>query len=315
MNRRLGLESPGAEGEDRGMTRILHHDLIRAEGSHPDRWMLVAAGIFGAGRNWASVARRFVKARPDWGCIAVDLRQHGDSMGFSPPHTLAACAGDLLALGDHLGLGIGAILGHSFGGKVALAFADLAGRSAAAPLLEAVWVVDSTPASREPGGSAWRMLEVLRGHPGPFPDRAAGVAAVESAGFPRPVALWMSTNLVRWSEVDPGVARRWLDRRGPGAPPEADALVWRLDPDDMEALLRSFFDTELWSVVEHPSPGSRVNVIRARESTILDEAAVARIEAAGLATGAAHLYTVDGGHWVNADNPEALQRLLVAEMP
>lgn len=297
------------------MNPILHHDLIRSDERRPERWMLVAAGIFGAGRNWASVARRFVRARPDWGCVAVDLRQHGRSMGFEPPHTVQACARDLLRLSAHLDIEIVAILGHSFGGKVALAFADACAGDAGAPFLESVWVVDSTPQAREPGGSAWEMLQVLREAPGPFSERSEGVAAVEDAGFARPVAQWMSTNLERWGELDDPWRTGWRDRNR-GAPEPADeALVWRLDPGAMEELLRSFFATDMWHVVEAPQAGSVVHLIKARESSILDDEACARIEAAGLATGRARLHRVDGGHWVNADNPDALQELLVADMP
>jgi hypothetical protein len=42
---------------------------------------------------------------------------------------------------------------------------------------------------------------------------------------------------------------------------------------------------------------------------------VARIEAAGQANGQVVLHTVEGGHWLNADNPEGLQALLLEHMP
>lgn len=265
--------------------------------------MLVLAGIFGAGRNWASVARRFVRARPEWGCVLVDLRQHGASQGFHPPHTVPACVDDLRRLAHHLETGaeakpVEAILGHSFGGKVALQFAAAVSADPSAPLLREVWVVDSTPSAREPEGSAWGMLRVLREAPGPFESREAAVEAVERFGFPRAVGLWMSTNLV------------------PVANDASEAgLVWRLDPDAMESLLRSFFAIDAWQSVEHPAPGTRVHLIKAADSSILDEESCARIEAIGLATGQTLLHRVEGGHWVNADDPEALQRLLVEEMP
>jgi hypothetical protein len=56
-------------------------------------------------------------------------------------------------------------------------------------------------------------------------------------------------------------------------PASAGQLAWRLDPDDMESLLRDFFATDAWSVVEHPPMGSQVHVIKARESSVLDEEA------------------------------------------
>lgn len=261
----------------------LHHDRVTAPAATPSRWLLVTHGIFGAGRNWASVARRFVEARPGWGAVLVDLRQHGRSMGFPPPHTVEACAGDLRAFVEASGLRVSAVMGHSFGGKVALVYS----REAAVPLGH-VWVIDSTPDARAPDGSAWEMLRVLRRSPGPFPDREAGMEAVAAAGYAQPVARWMSTNLVHG----------------------ADGYRWRLDPDEMEALLRSFFETDAWDAVEAPSPGTQVHLVKAAESSILTPAACDRIEAAGLRTGQARLHRVAGGHWVNADNPDALQALL-----
>ena len=268
---------------------ILHHQKLTAPGEpEPRRWILVLHGIYGAGRNWASVARRFVQARPEWGAVLVDLREHGASVGFPPPHTVDACAADLASLVRSEAIDARAILGHSFGGKVAMVYA----RDAPVPL-EAVWVVDSTPDARPPAGSAWTMLRVLRLHPGPFPDRAGGIAAVEAEGFPNPVAQWMSTNLLHTE----------------------DGYRWRLDPDVMESLMRSFFDTDAWDVVDAPPSGAHVHLIRAEESGILTAEACARIEGAARTTGRTHLHRVAGGHWVNADNPDALHDLLVRETP
>ena len=55
----------------------------------------------------------------DWRAVLVDLRMHGASQDFSPPHTLAACVADLRALENSIGPFHG-VIGHSFGGKVAL---------------------------------------------------------------------------------------------------------------------------------------------------------------------------------------------------
>jgi pimeloyl-ACP methyl ester carboxylesterase len=249
--------------------------------------MLFLPGIYGAGRNWASVARRVVKDRPEWGAALVDLRQHGASQGFPPPHTLAAAAADLEELVVERKLAAGAVIGHSFGGKVALIYAQMRPED-----LEQVWVVDSTPDAGNPRGSAWEMLRVLRTVPESFAERGEGVAALEAAGLERPLAQWMATNL----EADDG---RW---------------VWRLDPDEMEELLRDFFRTDAWSVVEDPPDGVDIHFVKAEASSVLSEAACERIEAAGEGSGRVFLHRVSGGHWLNADNPDALVQLLVASL-
>lgn len=283
----------------------LHHERIQAPDADPERWMMVLHGIYGAGRNWVSVARRFVQARPDWGALLVDLREHGRSQGFTPPHTVDACADDLRRLVATLGLDTPAILGHSFGGKVALRYAARSQSDHTAPRLECAWIIDSTPAARPPDGSVWAILRVLRIHPGPFRDRAEGMAAVEAEGFSTPVAQWMSTNLVRT---------------------EGGELIWRLDPDVMEALLRDFFALDAWGVVDDPPAGCEIHIVRARESPVMDADARRGIEAATRRTeeasgsalrgaGRVHLWEVAGGHWLHADNPDALHELLVTHTP
>jgi esterase len=92
---------------------ILAHTRVAAAGHEPERWLLVLHGIYGAGRNWGSIARRLVEARPEWGAVLVDLRNHGQSRGFAEPHTIASAAADVDRLVEHLDLHAAALLGHS----------------------------------------------------------------------------------------------------------------------------------------------------------------------------------------------------------
>src|SRR5687768_4212315 len=98
---------------------LLNFDTI---GEAPRR-LYVLHGIFGAGRNWASIARKLVRTRRDWSVRLIDLRQHGASQGFPAPHTLSAAAADVDYLARELNEQPAAVLGHSFGGKVALMYA------------------------------------------------------------------------------------------------------------------------------------------------------------------------------------------------
>jgi hypothetical protein len=47
---------------------------------------------------------------------------------------------------------------------------------------------------------------------------------------------------------------------------------------------------------------------------VLSEGATARIEAAGRENGRVFLHRMEGGHWLNADNPDAMVELLSAEL-
>lgn len=233
-----------------------------------------------------------MRARPEWGALLIDLRQHGASRGLAPPHTVVAAARDLDALVEDTGALPAAVLGHSFGGKVALLFARDAAPAARQALTQ-VWVIDSTPAASEPGGSAWSMLGLLRTLPPAFQTRDSLIEALVSHGVARGVAQWLATNL---EAHDDGVYR------------------WRFDFDAMQSLLDSFYETAAWDVVESPAPGVEIHLVKAEDSTVLSGDALARAEraAAGSRT---FLHRVGGGHWVNAENPAAIEELLVQMLP
>ena len=90
---------------------------------------------------------------------------------------------------------------------------------------------------------------------------------------------------------------------------------WRIDPADMEAMLLDFFHVDLWFVVEDPPEKLQVRLVKAEESSVLGPAACRRVEEAERRTGRVHLHRIAGGHWVNADNPDALLSLLREKLP
>jgi esterase len=267
---------------------VLAHQRVTAQGQQPARWLLVLHGIFGAGRNWGSIARRLVEARPEWGAVLVDLRMHGQSRGFGGPHTIAASAADVDRLVASLGLHAAAVLGHSFGGKVALRYAEHHGAE-----LRQVWIIDSTPAVKEPSGSAWEMIAAVKALPADFASRAEAVEGLVKQGYGEGIAQWMAINL------EPAEGR----------------YRWRLDFAAMEEMLRDFFVTDLWSVVEDPPEGVEIRFVKATESDTLEEDTAERIEAAGHASERCFLHRLPGGHWLNTDNPDGVLDLLVRYLP
>jgi hypothetical protein len=58
-----------------------------------------------------------------------------------------------------------------------------------------------------------------------------------------------------------------------------------------------------------------LHFVKASESNTLEESAAARVEAAGAATGRVFLHRLEGGHWINTDNPEGVLDLLVRNLP
>jgi pimeloyl-ACP methyl ester carboxylesterase len=92
---------------------------FHATGSGPP--LVILHGLFGAARNWRSVARR-LGARHK--VFAVDLRNHGGSP-WAVPMTYAETVDDLAAFAAAHRLAHPALLGHSLGGKTAMLFALL----------------------------------------------------------------------------------------------------------------------------------------------------------------------------------------------
>ena len=81
--------------------------------------LVLLHGLFGSADNWGSIAKHFSQHCQ---VISVDLRNHGRSP-HSDTQTYPDMADDLLAVLDTLGLSQVHLLGHSFGGKVAMQFA------------------------------------------------------------------------------------------------------------------------------------------------------------------------------------------------
>lgn len=245
-------------------------------------------GIFGSGRNWAAIAKSIAAQRSDWQTLLVDLRGHGDSPPMAPPHTVDACASDIEHLSVVRACAPHAMLGHSFGGKVALACAHRFSES-----LRQLWIVDSTPSTKAPSGSAWHMLDVIESCPGPFATRAEASSQLEAAGVQPRVASWMVGNLQRTSA----------------------ALTWRLDTEQMRQLMEDFFRRDYWYVVEEPPANVSIHFVKATRSSVLDDEMCSRIEATKHAGERVFLHRVEGGHWINADNPTAIVALLAGGLP
>lgn len=94
-------------------------EMLNVTISGPDEGLpvLLAHGLFGSGRNLGGLARRLAGRR----VISVDMRNHGDSFAHGE-HGYADLAGDLVQVIDAFG-GQADVVGHSMGGKAAMAMA------------------------------------------------------------------------------------------------------------------------------------------------------------------------------------------------
>lgn len=243
--------------------------------------VVVLHGIYGAGRNWFTIAKQLVASRPDIAAHLVDLRGHGRSPMTEKPHTLHAAAADVAALIDgEIGEPV-AMLGHSFGGKVAMRLA-----MDRPDLVERLIVVDASPAVAEPGGVPWAMLDVLASLPGPFDSRDAAIADLGNSGVPAALAQWLAMNLQR----------------------QGAEYAWRFDIAMLRSLLQDYFASDTWPALEL-SAMPRL-LVRASRESVIDDATWTRLEAVARSQPMLTLRELAGGHWLHVENPDGLRDVL-----
>lgn len=262
------------------------HHIVQPPGSAPVVTAFLLHGILGSGRNLRTLATRLCQAHPWLRCVLVDLRCHGDSHGAPPPHTVQACAQDLRVLEEHLGTQPTVVLGHSFGGKVALVYA-----ASGPPGLRQVWVLDATPDAHQPGQAApdspgvAEVVAWLEDVPLPVPSRDRLVAELTSRGASTAIAQWMTTNVQ----------------------PVAGGLTWKFDLAGVHDLLRSYLASDVWSVLESPPPGVAIHVVRAAREARWTAQILHRLETLPPAV---QVHALDAGHWLHVDDLEGLVHLI-----
>jgi esterase len=103
--------------------------------------LLILHGVFGAARNWSTVAQRLAASRH---VFALDARNHGASP-WAETMSYAEMGEDVHAFIAAHGLGRVALLGHSMGGKTAMLYA-----LQHADAVERLVIVDVAPVAYPP---------------------------------------------------------------------------------------------------------------------------------------------------------------------
>lgn len=263
---------------------------VKGADARPGNTAVLLHGILGSARNLRGLAGQLAQRLPHWQFLVADLRNHGDARGAPPPHTLQACADDVARLCTAQGVPPKAIVGHSYGGKVAL---QLLHRP---PLqLRQVWVLDAQPNLRagedESPAAVEAVLAVLRGVPQPLAQRRDVADHLLREGVDPAVAQWMTTNVAL----------------------ETDGYRWRFDLAAVQEMLDSYFSTDSWPILERPPPGVRIDIVRAERSARWTPEVLARLATLRSREVSVHLLR-DAGHWVHVDQPAALLDLLAPSL-
>lgn len=268
------------------------YEVVEPSSGKARRSVYFLHGILGSRRNWLSFARRLVDDVDGWRAVLVDLRNHGESHGAAPPHDMHACALDIAALAAELGEEPRVVIGHSFGGKVALVYAREQASS-----LEQVWSLDAPPGLRtaHARGDVENVFEKVGEVQLPVAGRTELVEDLRARGLPLAIAKWMTTNL-----------RRADDGSG---------LVWRFDLAAASEMLRAYGVHDAWDVVERPPSGVTPVVVRGGTSDRWLPDEVERLERLAH-EGILRYHVIAGaGHWLHTEDPDGLLSLLAPSLP
>ena len=213
------------------------------------------------------------------------MRQSGD-------HDLPQAARDVLKTLSILGVYPKIVVGHSFGGKVALSMAKQLG-ARALPGPTHMWILDTVPGPARPnfgsgqGDQPLRLINYIcaSARTKPVRSRQELVRDLIGSGFSEDVAMWMTTNVKENERGD---------------------LEWTYTLDGLAPLYNSYEREDLWAVVENPPIGLKLAFVEAERSSWHWHNFRERIE-----TSSHHHHVLENsGHWVHRDNPDRLIELM-----
>ena len=265
------------------MNVSLAHQIFVTDPGQAQRTAFILHGIWGSGRNWVAMARRLAKTYPGWRFVTIDLPAHGESQ--VPPGTwsIERCADALLEFSERHP--VQALIGHSFGGKVALAFAHRAQVD-----LKSVWLLDSSIGDgRTATGDAIieTVQNTIQSAPLPALHREEVVRHFIEHGSSLMIARWMTTNLRR----------------------EDDGFRWRFQPKIVNDLLEDYRRVNGWQMLERVQSKTPVHVVLAGRSQWWRGESQERLK---ILPGVATYILPDAGHWVHIDRPDELVEMLAA---
>jgi esterase len=242
--------------------------------------VLVLHGLLGQGRNWQAIAKRLARGRAVW---LVDLRNHGASP-WAEPMSYPAMVEDLVHMIEDRAGSLVAIVGHSMGGKAAMGTALMR-----PDLVSHLAVVDVAPVPYDHQVYAHYMAAMREVDPASLERRAEVEEALAEVDPDPRIRAFLASNIE-------------ADARGMRWAPNLDVLLRDLPEilDFPKAFLDRRFDKPTLFLL-----GERSDYLPPE-----DEA-----EARRLFPQATFKRIAGAGHWVHADQPQAVLEALDDLLP
>lgn len=231
-------------------------------------------GFLGSGKNLRPLARLWAERDPARTMVVVDLPGHGESMPLSAGATLESMARSVLNGVRDLKLPEPfQLLGHSLGGRVALAALGIE-----PTLIGTATLLDIGPGPIDPKMSeSRRVLDILLDAPEVVSDRIEMRNFLMGRGLSKPLSDWIIMNLKLRSSEGPA------------------EFTWRIDRRALGELHGTFNRADLWSIVERF--GSKIACVRGERSAYVSAEELRRMAQLGVRT-----HTLAGaGHYVHVD--------------
>lgn len=250
------------------------HALSRGDGPV----LVLLHGLFGHSGNFGTVQRRL--AADGRRVIALDLRNHGASPR-APGMDYRTMAADVLETLDHLGVLPCAVLGHSMGGKTAMALAldhpDAVSR---------LCVADIAPV--------------------PYPPSLVAYArAMRAMALPPTLTRAEADAALAPTVANPGERAFLLSNLRLGTAPH-----WRIGLDEIIAAADSI---QAWPIPAAPPYGNPTLFLTGARSAYVQPAH--RTAIAPLFPRARYVTLKNAGHWLHADDPEGFLAVVSAFAP
>lgn len=251
-------------------------------GSDGDTEVVFLHGLLGNGKNLRTMATKFGS-----GGTLVDLRGHGQSPARDSPHTFVNCAKDVLETAVSSPPTI--IVGHSFGGRVALECAMQAP-------IETTWLLDTVPGlANESVEKVIAAVQVV--DPREYNDRKV-IARVlqEEQQLDVGLALWLTSSMTKT---------------------ESEGWTWGFDVSVVNDLMPEFGSQDFLGKLQHLALSEdqglkqRVHLVRGGKNTGWTIELISKLQdLSKRSNGRFHMHTLPkAGHWVHVDDLPGMVKL------